>query len=172
MRPRATYISTGNTNGIAVSRSTSGAGHGVQSRWGEYLQRGPAGHNVYTCDTGVSEAWPVSRRTQFGDRALRAFSTAPKAEGLLTDARHLSEPISYFYDGIRASKNGYIFAGAGEQGVDVIDPNSGLTLGTIRVGGGQNGAVNVAFGDHEMWIVGKGGVWHVSGVKEELARDW
>lgn len=155
MRPRAVYKTTGNANGIAVDRATSGNGD-----------------TVYMGDTGVSQAWPVSRLDPFEDRALRAFSTAPATEGLLTNERFLTEPMSYYYDGIRASKNGYIFGCAREQRVDVIDPRSGLILGTIRVGGGQNGAVNVAFGTHEMWIVGRGGVWHVYGIKEELARDW
>lgn len=40
------------------------------------------------------------------------------------------------------------------------------------MGGGENLAVSVAFGEHEMWIVGRGGVWHVKDVKEALARDW
>lgn len=56
--------------------------------------------------------------------------------------------------------------------MDVIDPVSGLTLGTIRVGGGENLAVNLAFGEHELWIVGRGGVWHVSGIQERLDRTW
>ncbi|KAK1624341.1 hypothetical protein BDP81DRAFT_398439 [Colletotrichum phormii] len=54
------------------------------------------------------------------------------------------------------------------DGVDVIDPVSGLALGTVRVGGGSNLAVNMAFGENELWIVGRGGVWHVTGVAERL----
>ena len=33
-------------------------------------------------------------------------------------------------------------------------------------------AVNMAFGDNKLLIVGAGGVWHVSGVRERLARDF
>ncbi|KAF2011514.1 calcium-dependent phosphotriesterase [Aaosphaeria arxii CBS 175.79] len=153
MRPRPVHITTGNTNGIAVSRS----------------QADPSVHTVYLPDTGFSEFKPVSRKNPLGDRALFAYDAAEG--GVLKNARFLNNPIAWFYDGIRASKNGYLFAGAGD-GVDVIDPVDGLTLGTIRVGGGENVAVSVAFGKNELWIVGRGGVWHVNGVKEELARDW
>ena len=90
---------------------------------------------------------------------------------LLTNPRVFNNPISYFYDGVRVSRNGYVFGAAGD-GVDVIHPVTGLTLGSIRLGGGLNVAVNVAFGKHEMWIVGKGGVWHVDGIKERLDRSW
>ncbi|KAF2102264.1 hypothetical protein NA57DRAFT_64799 [Rhizodiscina lignyota] len=90
---------------------------------------------------------------------------------ILTNPRLLNNPIAYYYDGLRVSRNGWIFGGAG-QSVDIIHPVTGLTLGSIRVGGGLNVAVNVAFGKHEMWIVGKGGVWHVKGIKERLDRTW
>lgn len=153
MRPKPVHITAGNANGVAVSRSSSSS----------------SGHTVFLPDTGVSEFKPVSLKNPYGNRALFAYDTSN--EGILTNPRFLNNPISYFYDGIRASKNGYLFAGAGD-GVDVIDPRSGLTLGTIRVGGGNNLAVSVAFGEHEMWIVGRGGVWHVSNVREPLARDW
>jgi hypothetical protein len=153
MRPKPVHITTGNANGVAVSRSHSN----------------PLAHSVYLPDTGVSEFKPVSKKNSYGSRALFAYDTIQA--GILTNPRFLNNPISYFYDGIRASKNGYLFAGAGD-GVDVIDPVDGLTLGTIRVGGGENLAVSMSFGKHELWIVGRGGVWHVSAVKEELARDW
>lgn len=61
---------------------------------------------------------------------------------------------------------------AAADGADVIEPKSGATLGRIRTGGGSNVAVNIAFEDHVMWIVGKGGVWKVSGIKEMLTRTW
>ncbi|KAF7586294.1 hypothetical protein BBP40_009150 [Aspergillus hancockii] len=48
----------------------------------------------------------------------------------------------------------------------------GFTLGTISVGGGDNVAISLTFGDHELWIVGRGGVCHVQGIQEQLARDW
>ncbi|KAF2193954.1 calcium-dependent phosphotriesterase [Zopfia rhizophila CBS 207.26] len=126
MRPKVVHTTTGNANGITVSRDSSG------------------NHILFLPDTG-----------------RRCFN----------NARLLNNPISYFYDGIRASRNGYLFAGAGD-GVDVIDSRDGMTLGTIRVGGGENLAVSVAFGVHELWIVGRGGVWHVDGVKERLDREW
>lgn len=153
MRPKPVHITTGNANGIAVTKSPSN----------------PGTHTVFIPDTGASEFRPKSLKNPYGNRALFAYESSP--EGVLTNPRFLNNPISYFYDGIRASKNRYLFAGAGD-GIDVIDPVSGLTLGTIRVGGGENLAVSVAFGNHEMWIVGRGGVWHVSGVQEPLARDW
>ncbi|KAF6810630.1 lactonohydrolase [Colletotrichum sojae] len=151
MRPKVVHITTGNANGVAVSAAEDGR------------------RTVYLPDTGVSESKPVSRKNPFGNRALFAYDVA--AGGVLTSPRLLNNPISYFYDGIRVSRGGWIFVGAGD-GVDVIDPVSGLTLGTVRVGGGDNLAVNLAFGEHEFWIVGRGGVWHVSGVEERLDRDW
>jgi hypothetical protein len=36
-------------------------------------------------------------------------------------------------------------------------------------GGNGNDPVNIVLGEHELWIVGKGGVWHVENVKERLA---
>lgn len=41
------------------------------------------------------------------------------------------------------------------DGVDVIDSTSGLTLGAIYVGKGENLSVSLAFGDHELWIVSR-----------------
>ncbi|KAG7055968.1 AkeP protein [Colletotrichum scovillei] len=151
IRPRVVHITTGNANGVAVSPLYDGR------------------HVLYLPDTGVSEAKPVDRKNPYGNRALFAYDVG--AGGILTNARFLNNPISYFYDGIRVSRNGWIFVGAGD-GVDVIDPVSGLALGTIRVGGGSNLAVNMAFGEHELWIVGRGGVWHVSDIAERLDRDW
>lgn len=150
MRPKVVHITTGNANGVAIF-----------SKGGDTT--------VYLPDTGVSEFTP-SFKNPYGDRALYAFDVSSSGS-VLSNKRLLTNPISYFYDGIRVSRNGWIFAGAGD-GVDVIDPHSGLALGSIRVGGGENLAVNVAFGKHEMWIVGRGGVWHVSGIKERLDRKW
>ncbi|KAL0944813.1 lactonohydrolase [Colletotrichum truncatum] len=151
LTPKVVHVTTGNANGVAVSP----------------LEKGR--HTLYLPDTGVSESKPISRKNPYGNRALFAYDVA--IGGVLTNSRFLNNPISYFYDGIRVSRNGWIFVGAGD-GVDVIDPVSGLTLGTVRVGGGENLAVNLAFGEHEMWIVGKGGVWHVNNVAERLDRDW
>jgi gluconolactonase len=69
------------------------------------------------------------------------------------------------------SKNGYVWAASGD-GLDVIEPVDGTVVGRIRVGGGEFAPVNMAFEEHVLWIVGKGGVWKVDGVKEMLARDW
>ncbi|KAG6354320.1 hypothetical protein INS49_004925 [Diaporthe citri] len=62
----------------------------------------------------------------------------------------------YFYDGIKVGGEGYIISGAG-HGVDFIDPVDGITPGSIRLGGGENVAVNVALGENELFVVGKGG---------------
>jgi hypothetical protein len=62
----------------------------------------------------------TSTKDQYGDRAIYAFHTFEGTEGILRDERMLNHPISYFYDGIRVSRYGYIFAGAGD-GVDIID---------------------------------------------------
>ncbi|CAI6091102.1 unnamed protein product [Clonostachys chloroleuca] len=151
LRPKPIHITTGNANGVAVGVSPQG------------------GRILYLPDTGVSEFKPVSKKNPFGDRSLHAFDISK--HGVLMNKRFLNNPIAYFYDGIRVSKNGWIFAGSGD-GVDVMDPESGLTLGSIRVGGGENLAVSIAFGQNELWIVGRGGVWHVSNVTETLLREW
>ncbi|KAF2248078.1 hypothetical protein BU26DRAFT_392479, partial [Trematosphaeria pertusa] len=125
MRPKAVHITTGNANGVAVSRNPS-----------------TNTSTVYLPDTGVSEFKPVSRKNPFGNRALFAYEAG--AGGVLSNPRFLNNPISYFYDGIRASRSGLLFEGSGD-GVDVIDPVDGWTLGRIRVGGGENLAVSVAW---------------------------
>jgi len=154
MRPRAVKVTPGSANGVAVAKNMHGEGH-----------------TVYLAQTSVSDGYPKNVEDISGDRSLYSYTTSPHSEGLLNNPVLLNNPISYFYDGVRASRNGWIFAGAGD-GVDVIDPATGLTLGTIRLGGGKNRAVNLAFGKHEMWIVGAGGVWHVKGVRDELTRAW
>lgn len=148
MQPKVVWQTDGNANGIAIS---------------------PDGKHVYIPDTGVSQFRP-SYQNPYGKRAVWDFQTSAGG-AVLSGQRLLTTPISYFYDGIRASREGWLFGGAGD-GVDVIDPDSGFVLGSIRVGGGKNVAVNVVFGEHEMWIVGKGGVWHVKNIKSRLRRDW
>ncbi|CAJ0548414.1 Ff.00g020270.m01.CDS01 [Fusarium sp. VM40] len=150
LRPRPVHITTGNSNGIAVASTDSG-------------------RVVYLPDTGVSRFKPVSVKDPYGDRGLLAYEA--RAGGVLTNRRLLNNPIGYFYDGIRVSRNGWIFVGSGD-GVDVIDPDTGLALGSIRVGGGNNVAVSLAFGRHDLWIVGRGGVWHVSEINDRLDRPW
>lgn len=150
LRTKELLTLEGNANGISLS---------------------PDGNTLYVVDTGASETRPVSRKNPYGPREMWAFDLAQSPTGvklpLLTNRRMLSNPIQYIYDGVRVSRNGWIFAGGGE-GLSVIDPESGLTLGVIRLGGGHNEAVTVAFGEHELWIVGKGGIWHVDGIVEQL----
>ncbi|KAG9249810.1 uncharacterized protein F5Z01DRAFT_678393 [Emericellopsis atlantica] len=119
MRPKVVHITTGNANGVAIADSEHG-------------------QVIYLPDTGVSEFKPVSQKNAFGNRGLYAFDVGQN--GILTNQRLLNNPIGYFYDGLRVSRNGWIFAGAGD-GVDVIDPGTGLALGTIRIGGGENVAL-------------------------------
>lgn len=154
MRPRLVTRTMGQANGIAAG-----------------AKRADGSYTVYIGDTGVFP-FPGPSVDKLGRRDLTAYDTAgSKAAGLLTNPRLFNNPIYYVHDGVRVSRNGYVFTGTGE-GVDVIDPVTGLTLGSIRVGGGSANAVNLAFGQHELWIVGAGGVWHVSGVVDRLDRDW
>ncbi|KAJ6094262.1 hypothetical protein N7467_003107 [Penicillium canescens] len=148
MQSKVIWTTDGNANGVAIS---------------------PDGKTLYIPDTGVSNFRP-SNKNPYGKRMLWAFDISGSG-AVLANKRMLGNPLSYFYDGIRASREGWLFAGSGD-GVDVIDPETGFVLGSIRVGGGSNVAVSLAFGEHEMWIVGKGGVWHVKNIKAQLMRDW
>ena len=153
MRPKELwYLEDGNTNGVSLS---------------------PDDSTIYISDTGASRVKP-SRRDEQGPRDLWAFDFATSTKTgqrlpVLTNRRLLTRAMQYFYDGVRVSHNGWIF-GAGGEVVDVMDPESGWILGSIRLGGGGNDPVNVVFGEHEMWIVGKGGVWHVENIRERLKR--
>ncbi|KAH7312318.1 AkeP protein [Stachybotrys elegans] len=152
LRPKElAYVKDGNANGISLS---------------------PDGKTLYLADTGASEVKP-SRRNPHGGRDLWAWDFATTASGarlpVLTNQRLISTAMQYFYDGVRVSEGGWIFVAGGEV-VDVLDPESGLTLGSIRVGGGGNDPVNLVLGEHELWIVGKGGVWHAKGIHERLKR--
>lgn len=149
MRPRVSHITDGNANGIAIS---------------------PDGSTLYLPDAGVSEKKPVDRKNPYNKRDLSAFDVSTSG-GVLSNRRLLNNPISYFYDGIKVSGEGYILAGAGDS-VDLIDAVDGITLGSIRLGGGKNVAVNVALGENELFVVGKGGVWHVENIATKLIRDW
>jgi gluconolactonase len=148
MQSKIIWTTDGNANGVAIS---------------------PDGKTLYIPDTGVSNFRP-SNKNPYGKRMLWAFDISGSG-AVLANKRMLGNPLSYFYDGIRASREGWLFAGSGDA-VDVIDPETGFVLGSIRVGGGSNVAVSLAFGEHEMWIVGKGGVWHVKNIKARLMRDW
>ncbi|KAJ4394362.1 hypothetical protein N0V93_003579 [Gnomoniopsis smithogilvyi] len=151
MRPRAITRTSGEANGIAVT-----------------AKQPDGSRTVYIADTGTS---PPKLNAPFDNFNRRELSAYDARGPFLTNPRLFNNPIYFSHDGVRVSRNGYVFSGIG-QGVDVMDPVTGLTLGAIHVGGGQTTAVNLAFGEHELWIVGGGGVWHVNGVKERLARDW
>lgn len=143
----------GEANGIAVTR-----------------KRDDGTLTVYIADTGVSATVPGQPDNRFNRRDLSAHD-ARGGKPLLSNERLFNNPISYFHDGVRVSRNGYVFGSAGE-GVDIMDPETGYTLGTIHVGGGLTTAVNIAFGEHELWVIGGGGVWHVTNIAERLAREW
>ena len=55
---------------------------------------------------------------------------------------------------------------------DITDSRDSLTLGSIRVGGGENLAVTDAFAEHELYIIERSGVWHVTKIREPLVRNW
>lgn len=137
MRPCAVYVTTGNASGVAVTATDEG-------------------HVVYPPDTGVSEFKTVSLKNPYGDRGFFEYDAASSG-GTLNNRRLLNNPITYFYDGVRVLRNGWIFVGAGD-GVGVIDPETGLSLSSIRIGGGESLAVSLAFGKYESSVVGRGGV--------------
>lgn len=126
---------------------------------------------LYVDTTGISSGQP-NVKDSLKTRALLAYDTR-MGKPQLRDERLFSNSISYYCDGVRVSRNGYVFCAAGD-GVDIIEPLEGATLGRIRVAGTDptTMAVNVAFQDHTLWIVGHGGVWKVSGIKELLTRKW
>jgi len=119
--------------------------------------------------TGISSGRP-NVKDPYKTRALLAYDTNGGKPQLMNE-RLFSNSVSYYNDGVRVSKHSLVFGAAGD-GVDIIEPEGGATLGRIRIGGGGNLAVNIAFEDHTLWIVGKGGVWRVSNIREQLARDW
>lgn len=119
--------------------------------------------------TGISSRRP-NVKDPLKTRALLAYDTN-NGRPQLRNERLFSNSISYYYDGVRVSKNRLVFCANGD-GVDVIEPLDGRTLGRIRTDGGTYITVNLAFQDHALWIVGKGGVWTVTGVVENLERGW
>lgn len=152
LRPRPIYATTGQANGIAFFQGADGKG------------------TVYISDTAAVSPDKTHAENPNLPRTLTALDVS--YPGALTSApRLVSVPISFVYDGVRVSKNGWILAGAG-NGLDILDPRTGLALGTIRVGGGNYVAVNSVLGQNELWIVGAGGIWHVTGVRETLARGF
>ncbi|KAI9925266.1 hypothetical protein MW887_006189 [Aspergillus wentii] len=100
LQTKLVHTTTGNTNGIAIS---------------------PDSQTVYIPDTGVSEFRP-SAKNPYGKREVWAFDVSSGA--VLSNKRLLASPVSYFYDGLRVSRGGWLFAGSGD-GVDVIDPVTG-----------------------------------------------
>lgn len=131
----------------------------------------PDGKTIYLPNTGVSG----ETKDPYGERGLWAYDFATSGGKhkskipVLTNARMLANPITNFYDGIRVTKDGWILAGAND-GIDVIDPVDGEILGSIRVGG-DGEAVNIVLKGHDLWIVGRGGVWLVSNIKTQLTGD-
>ncbi|KAF2758650.1 AkeP protein, partial [Pseudovirgaria hyperparasitica] len=152
LRPKVlhgTDPSTGNTNGVTIS---------------------PDGKTIYMQETGVSGSRPT-RLDPYAQRSLYSYDfSVSKKTGkklpVLENKRLLNEPLAWYYDGIHASKEGYLFVGARET-VDVIDPETGLTIGSIRMKA-PNLAVNLVFEKNGIWIVGVGGVFHVSNVAADL----
>ncbi|OGM47435.1 hypothetical protein ABOM_002642 [Aspergillus bombycis] len=152
LRPRPFHVTENQANGIAFSQGRDGKA------------------SVVISHTGAVSPDKSHREYPFRPRTLEAYDVS--YPGAWTSGHRLvSVPISFVYDGIRTTKSGWVLAGAGE-GVDVLDPQTGLALGTIRVGGGDYVAVNTALGEKELWIVGAGGVWHVAGFRETLTRGW
>ncbi|KAH6708932.1 hypothetical protein BKA61DRAFT_645872 [Leptodontidium sp. MPI-SDFR-AT-0119] len=147
LAPKWVFQTPGNANGIAISSSGT----------------------LYVDVTDVSSGRP-NVKDPLKPRQLNSYST--DHQPVLRDARLFSNSISYYCDGVRVSKNGLIWCAAGD-GVDVIDKD-GKTLGRVRVGGGDrlSAAVNIAFEEHVLWVVGRGGVWKVSGIEEVLQRYW
>lgn len=81
--------------------------------------------------------------------------------------------VNYYCDGIRVSEDGLVFCAMG-AGLDVLD-EEGMTQGRIRTQSKSEdpAAVNTAFCDmKELWVVGRGGIWRITGIKEELRREW
>ncbi|KAL4969880.1 uncharacterized protein BDV14DRAFT_195412 [Aspergillus stella-maris] len=76
------------------------------------------GRTLYIPGTGVSKYYPTEK-TPYGKRDLSAFDFSSSGS-VLSNRRLLSNPISYFYDGVQVSRNGWIFCGVGDA-VDVID---------------------------------------------------
>lgn len=147
MTPKWVFETDGNAKGIAFA---------------------PDG-TLYVQKSDISSGRP-NVKDPYKTRALMAFDT-DDGRPQLRNERLFSNSISYYNDGVRVCKSGYVFGAVGD-GVDVIEPENGITLGRIRVGGSPNLAINVAFDDHTLWIVGKGGVWRVANIAEHLAREW
>lgn len=144
---RWVFQTDGNANGMAIA----------------------ADGTLYVDITGISSG-RLNAKDPFKTRALLSFDTGNSSPPLQHE-RLFYNSISYYCDGVRVSKSGLVFCAA-RDGVEIIDPKEGLTLGRVRTGGGENAAVNIALDDHTLWIVGKGGVWKVSRIQELLSRDW
>lgn len=149
LTPKWVFETDGNANGIAIAEDGT----------------------LYIDTAGISSGQPnVKDSTK--TRALLAYDTR-NGQPQLRDRRLFSNSISYYCDGVRVSRYGYVFC-ATADGVDIIEPTAGATLGRIRVAGldPNTVAVNIAFQNHTLWIVGKGGVWRVSNIREHLTRKW
>lgn len=85
----------------------------------------------------------------------------------LRDGRLFSTTVNYYCDGVRVSRGGLVFGAMGD-GVGVLD-EEGMTLGRIRTKNELEdpAAVNIAFRDKGgLWVVERGGVWKVTGIRE------
>ncbi|KAH7370458.1 hypothetical protein BKA65DRAFT_532092 [Rhexocercosporidium sp. MPI-PUGE-AT-0058] len=138
----------GNTNGIAISSDFT----------------------LYISSTDISSGRP-NVKDAFKDRQLMAYDTRG-GRPQLRDGRMFRTSVNYYCDGVRVSRSGLVWCAMGD-GVDVLDEEK--TLGRIRTRSEleRHLAVNLAFGrEGELWVVGRGGVWSVTGIREELRSEW
>ncbi|KAE8133591.1 hypothetical protein BDV38DRAFT_286631 [Aspergillus pseudotamarii] len=136
LRPRPFHVTENQANGVAFSQDRNGKG------------------GVFTSPRGCVPGQEPPR-IPYRLRTLDAYGVS--YPGAWTSVpRPVSVLISFVYDGVKSTRSAWVFAFAGE-GVDVLDSQTGLALGTIRVvGGGDYVAVNMALGQNKLWIIGAG----------------
>lgn len=81
-------------------------------------------HTLYVADSNSSYLSPTSVRNVW------AFDVQGQ-DTILTNPRMIYQAESGWPDGIRVSRNGYLFISAA-GGVDVVEPSTGLLLGKIK----------------------------------------
>lgn len=143
MIPKWVFQTTGNANGIAYGPDST----------------------LYVDVTDISSGRPNVKDPLKAHRLLGYDTHHGKPQ--LRSERLFSNSISYYCDGVRVSRSGLVFCAAAD-GVDVIEPKSGATLGRIRTGGGSYLAVNIAFEDHTMDRVES--EWNKGAVDEEVVE--
>lgn len=95
------------------------------------LALSPDGHTLYVSDTNATSGRP-SMNFDSSVRNIIAFDMVNKvSSGLLSSGRFVYQTDAGVPDGFRVSASGLIFAGAGD-GVDVVDPTTGVLLGKIN----------------------------------------